>query len=873
VQPTSVRVGKYEVNLEQRGLRLSRFGESNSVSVRPFLGFFLTEAGKPRVPFMLSRIAPVEGGAEVVGTTSERVAISIRLSDAGSLDGLTAKIFVQNATAPMQLRVTAELVLSGEAEPRWMIPGLFYGENRHPACKRTYPTYSDLNRDLRRFLSNSWAFRSDRAATPLVCAWTYGCFAWLATESNFGRGPEAPSGVGTSGLRLSCEDGQPVLGGDFPYQEAPVKYSFCHDDKNEPEEVFLFLPAGTVLQAQVQVGIAPSRMDEYARVIRGWYLANQDANPVASAVPSDFCEHAAHTGLLRWHYDGRNGAIYETTSFDFQPGKKRTERDPAIMHLGWMSGAMPAYTLLRAGRESNHAESVTAATAVFNRLTSQLAPAGTLFPAWTEEAGWACSFGPDEGTAHSRTVADAVHYLLKALALELEYNASHAAWFDAAVSSLSYAMGAQREDGALPAYYDLSTGSATSYEGCAGMAWIAPMANAAALLHQPHYRDVAIRAGDYYATFLESNFLYGSIEDQPLVPTCDDAVIALIGYLALYETDRELRWLNLARKAADLALSWRFTYNVEFSPHSLLGAYGVRTRGGDIGSVASPLTSIVGQLAYAELARLSVYLGDHYYSQRADDGRAFATQLVAVEDGHYNARASMVIGHFNHTDFLQPKGTVGGVALAQASTLLKMTELHLRALDTDRAAQAPISGEELLRALGEDRKHYADVASGRQENAAVAGAFPDMGSGIVGMLGLTNLNTPSPISGAGRASREEVMPPKANWTPRGPADSSPRIPSAGGGGGNRPQTSFPSGADNPIAAMLGLGDSNPRRTPLPTRGPGPGPAPSNPFAQPEPPANQPGAPPPSPFGGKALPKFPGIDDEGGEEVEIKYKIF
>ena len=44
--------------------------------------------------------------------------------------------------------------------------------------------------------------------------------------------------------------------------------------------------------------------------------------------------------------------------------------------------------------------------------------------------------------------------LLRALALELRHSASHPQWLEAALQSLNYAVGSQREDGAFPVYFD-----------------------------------------------------------------------------------------------------------------------------------------------------------------------------------------------------------------------------------------------------------------------------------------------------------------------------------------------------------------------------------------------------------------------------------
>jgi len=160
------------------------------------------------------------------------------------------------------------------------------------------------------------------------------------------------------------------------------------------------------------------------------------------------------------------------------------------------------------------------------------------------------------------------------------------------------------------------------------------------------------------------------VEDQPMVPTCDDCHWALVAFLMLYEMDRDPRWLQTARQAADLALSWRFSYNSTFLPDSMLGRYDFRTRGGDIASAAAPTLGVNGMFSYRELLKLAAYTGDDYYRDRAEDARAYATQIVAREDGQFNARTGMVAGSVYHTDWWQPKGMVLSLSQAMPTALI-----------------------------------------------------------------------------------------------------------------------------------------------------------------------------------------------------------
>src|SRR4051794_22471450 len=108
--------------------------------------------------------------------------------------------------------IRVELPLGPTENPGWLVPGVFYGENRPAACTRLYPRYTPGRADLARLESDSWSFRADRCATPAVFARGGG----LRTSE---RSPLGQSGVGFAHV-----DGRPLLRLHFPYREEPLRY-------------------------------------------------------------------------------------------------------------------------------------------------------------------------------------------------------------------------------------------------------------------------------------------------------------------------------------------------------------------------------------------------------------------------------------------------------------------------------------------------------------------------------------------------------------------------------------------------------------------------------------------------------------------------
>ncbi|HWH06577.1 MAG TPA: hypothetical protein VNT23_09100, partial [Gaiellaceae bacterium] len=67
---------------------------------------------------------------------------------------------------PVDAGIRVELELPPAEDPAWLVPGVFYGENRPAACTRIYPRFTPGRVDVERMESDSWSFRADRCATP-----------------------------------------------------------------------------------------------------------------------------------------------------------------------------------------------------------------------------------------------------------------------------------------------------------------------------------------------------------------------------------------------------------------------------------------------------------------------------------------------------------------------------------------------------------------------------------------------------------------------------------------------------------------------------------------------------------------------------------
>jgi hypothetical protein len=496
---------------------------------------------------------------------------------------------------PVEAGIRYELELDGE--PRWLVPGVFYGENRPESCTRIYPRFTPQV-DVERMESPSWSFRADRCATPAVFCGDDGL---LTTEV---------SPLGQAGVGFALRDGCPAIWLDFPYREEPLRYDGSETPSPPDVQTYRWQPGESVTLDVRRVDALPRPIEPF--VDPGW-------------VPVEQAAELAAWGLYRWHYRSGPARLMETAAFDRESGAQ--DRDH--MHVSWVSGAPYAYALLRHGQRVGNADYVAAAESVLDHIAGSLTPGGTFWAQWVTGKGWTTGWHPDRKRLHARTLADATLFLLRA----------GPRWRAAVDSNLDVACRTQRADGALPAAHHVDTGEAVSWEGTAGMAWIPALVEAGRI-------GEARRAGEYYKRF---DTFYGAPEDVDLAPTSEDGYAAVMAFVALED------W-ETAKRVADWMLTFRYTYDVAFSERTLLGRYGFKTRGADQASPANQHLHAFGLICLPEMLRLARATGDAYYEQTALENLACFRQFVAREDGDFDAYRGMVSERFYQTDCFQAKG-------------------------------------------------------------------------------------------------------------------------------------------------------------------------------------------------------------------------
>ena len=562
-----------------------------------------------------------------------------------------------------------------DEDPAWLVPAVFYGENRSAQSRAHHPRWVadriEANGDP--FASPEWWFRADRCSIPAVLATAAGLRVAVATRE---MSPVGQAGVGFG--TVETPDGpRRELRLSFPYRELPVVYDGSAEALPPDRPTHRWHP-GETITLTARVYAVPAGRNASGRILRDLHDWLAAGPPLEPAVSVDEAATLAADGLLRWHDRPADGVLIETAAF-LRVGKKNAVEpgDRLAMHVAWLSGAPAAYALLLHGLRTRRSDAVDAARRVLDGIASNLAPCGTFWGQWTADRGWTKGWTPGRDALHARTLAEATLFMIRAAALT-----GDAAWRTAAASNVAFVAECQRADGSIPSAWNGRTGAPLAWAGTAGLAWVPALVEAGQLLGDRALLGAARHAGRRYARDVEAERLAGAPEDVDLAPTSEDGYVALMAYVALArsadEGDRP-GWLPIARHAADWMLSFRYAYDVDLPADGDLARIGFRSRGADMASPANQHLHVYGLICTSELLELARLARDPWYAERAIEAFDCARQVIVREDGELGGLRGMMPERLFQTRYVGPKGSVGRLSHAWClGLLLNAAELAAR---------------------------------------------------------------------------------------------------------------------------------------------------------------------------------------------------
>ena len=531
------------------------------------------------------------------------------------------------------------------SDPYFMMPGFFYN-NRNPNLSG--PAYDPDCKTPHDMISGWWDFAAHRGAMPMICIREADYAEAFAADPHYefsgecvSDDPEPQCGVGFSRDELRI---------NIPAVEAPFAYTGLSE--SSPVLRKIHLSPRAEIRIKIYIFRSEAEGSGYGRFIRTFSLMMKEKYPAAEMPdPAEILDSAAEG--IHAHYHPDRYFIYCRPYFpvieQIANMRNKGSSEWHQMNTGFVNGFPACLALFRAGKYTEEAE------AVADRICLEgISPSGLFYADFmpktirsengefanpifgrNRRSEWGGGWLPDQNWLHSRTISDAC----LSLAEMLKFKPEKDLWRSALRGNLERILAMQLENGSFGQYYHAQEGKIVREDGCGGLLWIPVLLKAGELFPGDEaFREKAVRAaekaGHAYEQYVLSDNIWGAPEDNNS-PTSEDGMNAVIAYAALYRNNPIDHWLKLWRHAADWMLSFRKAYNVIMPPKSLIGIYGMRSRGGDFASASNNHLHVFEVLCIPELKELSEITGDPWYGDLADENFAFACQYLAVQQGEF----------------------------------------------------------------------------------------------------------------------------------------------------------------------------------------------------------------------------------------------
>jgi len=249
----------------------------------------------------------------------------------------------------------------------------------------------------------------------------------------------------------------------------------------------------------------------------------------------------------------------------------------------------------------------------FVRLVPMAPPAGTGFNLLTGK--------PDcqsEGIVTIREPSEGIRSLIDVIRRERKQGREHPDWLAWCRQFGDWLIPQQRPDGSFPRSWDAGSGTPREESGTSSCIPVPLLVKLSEETGQQKYLDCAILAADYtWETYGSRGIFIGGATDNPNVTDKEAGMLALEGYLILYENTKDDKWLERAQAAANFAESWIWIWNVpmpiDADPATLGWKPGVPTIG--VNGITARGSGVDEYMAWSvpAYARLYRYTNDEHY--------------------------------------------------------------------------------------------------------------------------------------------------------------------------------------------------------------------------------------------------------------------
>jgi hypothetical protein len=249
--------------------------------------------------------------------------------------------------------------------------------------------------------------------------------------------------------------------------------------------------------------------------------------------------------------------------------------------IGWTGGMISTYPLLFAGDELTRANVIRNFDWLF---PNGISPSGFFWDSGANGTEW---FGGDIRKPHTgnwhliRKSADAVFFIIKQFLLMEKLGIEvKSPWRNGTRRVCDSFVKLWQENRQFGQFIDSLTG-----EIRVGGSTSAAIAPAALILAADYFRDAGYlevaeqSAEHFYQEYTRKGLSCGGPGDALQNPDSESWSALIESYVALYESTRDMKWLERAGETARQFSTWVVSYDFEFPPDSMFGKAGIRTTG------------------------------------------------------------------------------------------------------------------------------------------------------------------------------------------------------------------------------------------------------------------------------------------------------